>query len=242
MTPIFRLPVIITFSIFFLGFLHSNFAQVFEMDTILWNGNTNKRINYVFLADGYQQSELNQFVTDVEGVTNALFNTTPFFEYRNYFNVFAIKVPSNESGAKHPGTANDEPGNQPVVAVDNYFGSTFDFADIHRLVVATENFKISNVLAANFPDFDQSFILVNSPYYGGSGGSNAVSTTHVNAGEIAIHEIGHSFAHLSDEYFAGDQFLGESPNMTSVTDPAIVKWKNWYGDEGIGIFPHCCGG
>ncbi|MEM8908579.1 MAG: M64 family metallopeptidase, partial [Bacteroidota bacterium] len=120
--------------------------------------------------------------------------------------------------------------------------STFDFAGIHRLVVATNNFAINNVLANNFPNYDQVFILVNSGFYGGSGGVNAVSTTHPSAGEIAIHEIGHSFANLADEYYAGDQFAGEWPNMTMETDPNQVKWRNWHGDQGIGIYQHCCSG
>ncbi|MBK7871382.1 MAG: T9SS type A sorting domain-containing protein [Saprospiraceae bacterium] len=101
---------------------------------------------------------------------------------------------------------------------------------------------ISNVLAQNFPLYDQAFILTNSPYYGGSGGTNPVASTESSSSEIAIHELGHSFVHLADEYWAGDAYAGEAINMSQQTDPALIKWKNWYNIEGIGIYQHCCGG
>jgi hypothetical protein len=82
--------------------------------------------------------------------------------------------------------------------VDNYFGSAFDSYNIHRLLVPTKTFAINNVLATNVPNYDQVVILVNSPYYGGSGGQFATSSTHTSANEIAIHEIGHSFVGLID--------------------------------------------
>ena len=66
---------------------------------------------------------------------------------------------------------------------------------------------------------------------------------HRSANQIAIHQIGHSFGKLKDEYYAGDQYATENAvNMTQVTDPALVKWKNWIGDNGIVIYQHCCGG
>ena len=218
-------------------------AQIFDVDTLQYSGDLDKRINLVILSDGYQATEFSKFEADASDFNNKLFLEPPFAEYQDYFNVFIIKVPSNESGADHPGTATDvsEPAH-PVQDVDNYFGSTFDFADIHRLLVAVNTFKISNVLANNFPMYDQTIILVNSPYYGGSGGPFPVASTEASSAEVAIHELGHSFGLLSDEYFAGDQFAGEAINMTQETNPALVKWKNWHGDNGIGIYQHCCGG
>ena len=127
-------------------------------------------------------------------------------------------------------------------SVDNYFGSAFDAFGIHRLLVASNSVAVFNVLAQNFPTYDQAFILVNSPYYGGSGGSIPVASLHADSKEIAIHELGHSFVSLIDEYYAGDVFANEGINMTQQTDPSLVKWKNWMGDNGIGIYQHCCGG
>lgn len=235
-----RTSIIIFFTILFVSPIS---AQVFDVDTLLYNGNNDSHINLVILSDGYQAQELPLFVADATTFTNAFFNERPYQQYQNYFNVFIIKVPSNESGASHPGTATDvnEPAH-PISTVDNYFGSAFDSYNIHRLLVPTKTFAIYGVLAANIPDYDQVIILVNSPHYGGSGGEFATSSTHESANEIAIHEVGHSFASLADEYYAGDVYAQERINMTQVTDPANVKWKNWYNDFGIGIYQHCCGG
>lgn len=234
--------------LFLLSFLlitsHFLTAQMFDVDTLQFSGPIDQRINFVILGDGYMESELDKFVADATDYTNEFFSQTPFKEYQDYFNVFIIKVPSNESGASHPGTATDvtEPAHPVLNNVDNFFGSTFDAFGIHRLLVAENFAAINNVLAGNFPLYDQVLILTNSPFYGGSGGTFAVSSTEESANEIAIHEIGHSFSALADEYYAGDNFATERINMTQVTDPTTVKWSNWHGDNGIGIYQHCCSG
>ncbi len=161
-------------------------------------------------------------------MANAFINETPFSNYQNYFNVFLIKVPSNESGAAlHPDSL-----------IDNYYGSTYWFADIERLLVPTNSTHIMNVLANNFPHYDQVFMIVNSSKYGGSGGWVATTSTHSSANEIAFHELGHSFSYLADEYWAGPQYANEAINMTRETNISDLKWKNWYGDFGIGLYPH----
>lgn len=213
------------------------------MDTIVYNGNSDKHINFVILSDGYTTNELSKFVIDATKFKDYFFSETPYSNYKNYFNVFIIKVPSNQSGASHPGTATDVPEPlHPLVNIDNYFGSTFDYSCIHRLLVATKTIVISNVLASNFPDYDQVLILVNSPYYGGSGGYYATASTNESSIQIAIHEIGHSFVGLKDEYWSGDQYASEGINMTKQTNPFQVKWKNWINVNDIGIYQHCCGG
>ena len=219
-------------------------AQVFDKDTLAYSGSSDKHINLVILSDGYRSSELSKFVTDATNFTSAYFNVIPYSNYKKYFNVFIVKVPSNESGASHPGTATDCPAAsvQPVITVDNYFGSTFDSYNIHRLLVANKTTAISSVLQANYPDYDIVLILVNSPYYGGSGGYYTVASTDPSSAEVAEHEIGHSFAGLHDEYWAGDNYAGEGINMTKQTDPSLVRWKNWIGVNLIGIYQHCCGG
>ncbi len=223
--------------------LNTMVAQTFEVETIYNSGDDERRINLVILSDGYTESELPQFILDATSFTDELFVQSPFLEYKDYFNVYAIKVPSNESGADHPGTATDvnEPV-FPVANVDNFFGSTFDFANIHRLLVPTNGGAINSVLANNFPLYDQVLILVNSPHYGGSGGQYATTSLDAAANEIAIHELGHSFSSLKDEYYAGDGFAGEDINMTQETDPSLVRWSNWIGTGGVGVFQHCCGG
>ncbi|MDX1278764.1 M64 family metallopeptidase [Oceanihabitans sediminis] len=219
--------------------LHLVFSQQYDVQAIKLSGDDDKRINLVIISEGYQSSEFSNFETDATNFMNAMFGQEPFASYENYFNVYIIKVPSLESGASHPGTAYDENQyNVPTQTVDNHFGTTYDSYDIHRLLYTMNQGAISTVLANNFPQYDQALILVNSPYYGGSGGEFPITSTGQYAEEIAIHELGHSFADLKDEYYPGDNQVAEAANMTQETNPNSVKWKNWMGVNGIGIYPH----
>lgn len=202
-------------------------AQTFEIDTLQYNGPSDAHINIVILGDGYLASELGIFANDARNMSRALFNEKPFSNYQDYFNVFIIKVPSNVSGAAM----------DPSNLIDNYYGSTFNYAGIDRLLVPTRNNRITDVLAHNFPEYDQVFMIVNSSKYGGSGGWVATASTNSSSNEIAIHELGHSFTNLADEYWAGTQYARETWNMTRETNLEILKWKNWHGEFGIGLFP-----
>lgn len=213
-------------------------AQPIAVDTVLKNGSITDRINLVFLGDGYTAGEQAKFITDVNDILNAMFAQPPFKEYKNYFNAFAIKVISAQSGANHPKISPDGDCTTPVAEVDNYFGSTFDYANIHRLLYPNLPGEVASVLASHFPLYDQGFVVVNSPYYGGAGGTFATCSDHANGKDVAIHEIGHSFAGLADEYWAGASYAAEKPNMTKQTDPLLVKWKNWIGTSGVGIYSH----
>lgn len=220
-------------------------TQTFQVDTLQYNGNVDKYINIVILGDGYTDAEQNDFMVDATDLFNYFFTLSPWSNYSNNFNVFAIKVISAQSGAKHPNSAGDCSSAFPLVPVSSpntYLGCTFDSYGIHRLVVPANTSNLVNVLANNFPNYDQIFIISNTPYYGGSGGLYSTTTAEEYSNEIAAHEIGHSFANLADEYYAGDNYAGERANMTQQTSPSSVKWKNWMGYDGIGIYQHCCGG
>ncbi len=227
--------------------IHTITAQVFDVESIK-PGDIDKRINIVILSEGYQSSELDKFITDATSFKNALFNQSPFLEYANYFNIYAIKVPSNDSGADHPATATDidDSGATPVF-VDTYFNATYDSFGTHRLLfyeidgnnANNTQLKINTVLANNFPAYDQALILVNSLEFGGSGGEFPVSYTGPWGNDVAIHEIGHSLFNLIDEYYPIDDALAvEGINMTQETDPNLVKWKNWIGTNDVGIYQH----
>ena len=218
-------------------------AQVFDVDTIKTSVANEKGINLVFMGDGYTATELDQFITDATNFSNSLFSQSPFDAYSDYFNVYAIKVISNESGADHPGTATNvtEP-KSPITDTDTYFNTSFDTASIHRLLYTYSASIVYNVLADNFPEFDQPIILVNSSEYGGAGGPYATSSTGNGADEIVIHELGHSMFDLKDEYYPGDALAGEAINMTQDTDVNTVKWKNWIGSNNVGIYPYAASG
>ena len=223
-----------------IGFIN---AQVFDVEAIKLSGDNDKRINLVFMGDGYTAGELDKFITDATNLSNNLFTQSPFLEYSDYFNVYAIKVPSNESGTDHPDTASDEgdytgANDVPVLTADTYFNTSFDTSGIHRLLYTYSSSIVYNVLANNFPEYDQPIIIVNSSIYGGAGGPYAVSSTGTSADEIVIHELGHSLFDLKDEYYPGDALASEAINMTQETNTSLVKWKNWIGFDAINIYPY----
>lgn len=213
-------------------------TTVLGVDTIWKSGPINKRINLVILGDGYTNPEQTLFISDVNNVINYMFNTSPFDSYKNYFNVFAIKCESPQSGVTHQGIATDvtEPAS-PVMAVTNCFSTKFDNYNIHRLIYSMDASAIYSVLAQYFPSYDQALVLGNSPEYGGAGGAYAVSSTHASSKEIVLHEMGHSFAGLADEYWAGAGFATEKPNMTQ-DNSASNKWGQWQGINLIGAYPY----
>ncbi|WP_053991714.1 M64 family metallopeptidase [Mangrovimonas sp. TPBH4] len=229
-------PLALIVLFFISNIVHS---QVFEVDTIKYSGTNTSRINFVVMGDGYTGEEQDQFITDVTNFSNFLFSQSPFLEYEDYFNLYAIKVISNESGASHPGNAPDEPSTAvPITIIDNYFGSSFDNYNIHRLLYTPNSALIATVLATNVPEYDEGIVLVNTPYYGGSGGDFAICSTGIAATEIAIHELGHTFADLKDEYYAGDVYFGEAYNMTQENNPELIKWKNWFNTNNIGAYSY----
>lgn len=227
------LPAILTCAAFTAG------AQTFPVKNIKINGPDTNRVNLVFLAEGYTAAEQTQFATDATGVGTKIFNESPLKEYRNFFNTYAIQVTSAESGTTHPGTATDvtEPAS-PITSANTFFQSTFDNNNTHRAIVCMNGNDVFNVAAANVPNFDILYVLVNTTEYGGTGGGFCTSTMHPTAAEIAVHEIGHTFGHLADEYWAGDIFANEKPNMTQETNTSLVKWKNWISTGGVGIYPY----
>lgn len=214
------------------------FAQTFETIPLIENGPREKRIKLVIMGDGYTSSELNTFTQDATKVANYLFTKAPYANYKNYFNVYLVKVISSESGIKHPGNANDENEENPPVPIsnpNNALETSFDQGGVHRCIYSNNINKVGQVLANNFPDFDIALIIGNTTYYGGCGGEYPFITRHTESHDVAAHELGHTFGNLADEYWVDNQ--GELPNKTQNADPATIKWKNWVGSRGVGIYP-----
>jgi hypothetical protein len=202
-------------------------AEIFPVNEVLITGPRSERVNIVFLAEGYMASEMAQFDLDVQEVLNDLFMTQPYMEYQNYFNVYSIEVESQQSGTDHPANADDCPPEMPSFHANTYFNSTFDYAGIHRLLVAKNEQAAHEVLEDNLPEWDVAFIVVNTEYYGGSGGVFATFSMDPSAPEIALHEMGHAFANLADEYEYGGMTPYEAPNATAETDRDFIRWRLW---------------
>ena len=112
--------------VIFYGGMTNLMAQKYKVDTLLYNGDISKYINIVILGDGYISSELTKYNTDAASfMNNFLLAQSPYKQYKNYFNVFTIEVPSPESGVKHPRTASDC-SSLPASNPNNFYGSSFD--------------------------------------------------------------------------------------------------------------------
>ena len=216
-------------------------GQDFPIDTIQYAGP--EAINFVLLGDGYTASEQKKFTAAAKNLYNALFKKSPMNKYRSWFNLYSIGVVSNESGISHPGVLKNgvyvcpEGSSMPIKNVDTYFGVHFDTYNIHRLPCPDNSTKIYNLLSALMPDFQMVGILCNTSEYGGAGGGFLTCTTHSSASEIFVHEFGHTFAYLADEYYAGDNYLGEYLNQTTNKSKNTIKWKHWWGLSGVGAYP-----
>ena len=142
------------------------------LTTVLTNGLTSRRINLVYLSEGYTSSQLPQFLNDVTNTMNKLLAIPPWSAYSNYFNVFAISVASAQSGSDHytPTTS----------LVNTYFNSCFDSFGIQRLLTIPPNDhdgayndgegKVAALLQQMLPEYDIAGLIVNDTAYGGSGG------------------------------------------------------------------------
>src|SRR6185436_15552388 len=158
------------------------------MLTLRTNGPTANRLNIVFLSEGYTTNELARFPSNAMLMLNALLTTAPLREYSNYFNAFAISVPSNQPGSDHYTPTTN--------LVDTYFNSRYDSSGIQRLITidSTGHSRVNALLAQFMPEYDIVTLVVNDTQYGGSGGFPLISSINSATPDIATHEMGHSFA------------------------------------------------
>jgi hypothetical protein len=192
------------------------------------HGPDSARWNLVIVGDGYQVGELTQYHTDVQNFVNTLRASPPYLELFAGINVYCIDVVSTDSGADLP----TECGGSGA-APRTYFDATFCSVGpggvrIERLLTVNTALALS-VAGAQVPAYHQVLAIVNSSKYGGAGGTVASCSTHFQASEIAIHEIGHSAFGLADEYGGNGvgTTAGESPkpNVTRDTNRATNKWR-----------------
>lgn len=213
-------------------------AQVFEVETLKFSGDNDKYLNILILGDGYAAEDQSKFITDSKKLSDYLFSIEPWNSYTNFFNVYAIKVISKQSGVNHPKTARDC-GTEPQYKNQPFFGSTFDEGGIHRAIVPRNIGAIHDVINANFSSqYAQAIIVANTSDSGGTGGEFATVTAQPNSADVGAHEMGHSFTGLADEYEVGDYNYYEAHNMTKTSDPLLVKWKNWIGTKGVAVIKY----
>lgn len=214
--------VILSFSLLMTALTCGAQETELKLDTIHYAGDSNIYTDIVFLGDGFTDEEMQVFVDFAKAQSEHFFEKMPWSAYKEMFNVFYVKTPSNESGA---GKTPDEP-------IDNYYGTCFGTSGVDRMPWPTKWASVYGVLNQVKPNYDMVAIVVNSEKYGGGGGGSFICfSLNEHSIETLRHEAGHAFGHLADEYW----YRGyEAPNMTSITDP--VKWENWMGYNDVGFY------
>lgn len=190
------------------------------------SGKPENKVDIVLLPEGYTEEEMGKFIDDCRKFSDAFFPFSPYTENKDKFNIRGVLAPSSESGADNPGSISWE--NTILDASYYTFGT--------ERYLMTRDYKSVCDLAANAP-YDQIYILVNSRKYGGGSIYNYYNvsvTGSAFAPKIMIHEFGHGFAGLGDEYYTSETGYNNfynlkvepwEPNLTTLV-AFDRKWKD----------------
>jgi hypothetical protein len=205
---------------------HESAAYRDDVVPILVSGDPAHKVDLLILGDGYTAAEQDAFVAKARDLTNVLFATSPFKERKGDFNVWALAPAAAESGVSRPSTHTYR---------DSPVGATYDAFRSERYILTFDNKAMRRIASSTPYDFVE--ILTNSEVYGGGGIYGLYSTAAANsewAPYLFVHEFGHHFAGLADEYYTSDvsyeppEHIVEpfEPNVTALLDPEHLKWKH----------------
>jgi hypothetical protein len=193
----------------------------------LKNGDPHEKVDFAFISEGYAAGDLDKFKADVDRIAAYLFTVEPYKSAKDRFNIHGVFHPS-------PDRAMDEPRQR--IYKKTALNASFNAFDLDRYMLIEEDHRMHEI-AAEVP-YDAIVVLVNSKRYGG--GSIAIDycvSTVDNAvsPQVFIHELGHSFGGLADEYYTSEVSYNDfypkgveplEPNITALLDPANIKWKD----------------
>ncbi|MGM0620641.1 MAG: M64 family metallopeptidase [Bacteroidota bacterium] len=203
----------------------------FQTIDILENGQPENKVDVVILPEGYTSSEMEKFLEDARRVTGYLFEEEPFKSEKDNFNVRAVLTPSEDSGTDIPGEN---------IYRNTFYNSTFYTFNVPRYLT-TSDMKTIYDAAANVP-YDHIYILVNTERYGGGGFYNFLnvcSSDNQLTKQVFVHEFGHGFAGLADEYYSSDVAYEDFYNLEiepwerNITTLVQFdkKWKDMLADN-----------
>ena len=200
------------------------FSHVTPYKTLQRAADTTRCIHIAYVAEGYRADEMDAYLDDAQAATEAIFAHEPFRRLRSRFNVVAVMSPSEDSGASCPAD-----GVWKSTALRSHF-DTF-YSDRY---LTTLSLKRLHDLLAGTP-YEHIIILVNTAKYGGGGIYNSYNLSYTKGDDfrpVVVHEFGHSFGGLGDEYEYGDgdpMYHADTepwePNLTTKRD-FRGKWEN----------------
>lgn len=190
------------------------------------NGEPANKVDLLLLGDGYTADEHDDFIDKAEELTAVLFATEPFRSRRQDFNVWALAPAAARSGVSRPSTG---------IHRDTPFGTSYDAFRSERYVLTYDNREMRRIISSAPYDFIE--ILTNTETYGGGGIYGLYSTAAANsewASYLFVHEFGHHFAGLADEYYTSSVAYEApaeirepyEPNVTALLDPENLKWRH----------------
>ena len=201
--------------------------------TLQQAADTTRCIHVAFVAEGYQQQEMNVFLNDCRIAMESLFKHEPFKQNQNRFNIVAVMPPSVESGTSEPNKG---------IWKNTPLGSHFDTFYSDRYLTTLHLKKLHDVLAGTA--YEHIIVLVNTERYGGGGIYNSYNLTYAHGPQfrpVVVHEFGHSFGGLGDEYPYGDDdpmYFADTepwePNLTTKHD-FNGKWENLVKEKKAGL-------
>ena len=215
--------------------LDLRYRDVTPFETIQQAKDTNNCIHLAYLAEGYRPEEMGTFIQDVKMAMEALFAHEPFKGMRDRFHIVAVKSPSKDSGASEPGK-----GIWKNTALHSHWDTNYS-----ERYLTTSNLKDMHDLLAGTP-YEHILVLVNSERYGGGGILNSylLSTIHNKWSKpVVVHEFGHSFAGLADEYAYENEEVNMYPLDVEPWERNITtkvnfkgKWEEMIGKKpGVGL-------
>ena len=198
------------------------------------DGNSRDRIDVVIMAEGYDRNDTGKFYSDAETAVRNLMSHEPFKSMQDRFNIIAAATVSEDSGVSV---------SRAGIWRNTALSSHFDTFYSDRYLTTGKQFRMHDLLAG-IP-YESIIILANADTYGGGGIYNLytlASTGHPSFGPVVVHEFGHSFAGLADEYAydgtaPADQTTDVEPwqqNITTKVDFAS-KWQDLYEQGTAGL-------
>lgn len=200
---------------------HIGERSVTPYETLQQAADTSRCIHIAFVAEGYTDNEMDTYINDAREAMEAIFSHEPFKSSRNRFNVIAVKSASAESGTSEPSKG---------IWKNTSLGSHFDTFYSDRYLTTLNLTTLHNRLAGT--PYEHIIILVNTSEYGGGGilNSYVLSMAHHRLFKpVVVHEFGHSFGGLADEYAYDFEQIPMYPHDVEPWEPNITTLHNFHG-------------